>query len=134
MKYPSLIILLCLGLAACKNSPPSTPQEKMLCGRWMTSDKRQNWERFHFKTDGTFTDMLDNGINLRTAETWNAADAELKLRYKHAMLLSLSLASHYHIVTLNDSVLVIATKATRRRKSRQEAFRKMKLNGKFIIE
>jgi len=135
MKYPFLIIVCCLIISACQNRPRNTEKEKMLCGLWMTEGEKYNHERYHFKVDGTFTDTeAGSGSAFREAKTWEVKDGRLALTYKNHILIPFNYTSHYRILSLNDSVLVLTGSANRRHPARNTAFRKMKLGGKFIRE
>lgn len=132
-----LLAVLAITLTSCQRKPrPLSAKEKMLCGRWMVHDQQYNRERFVFKPDRGFQDILFSGNVVhdpRTAEAWKITGDQLSLKFKMRLfIVPVHYTLHYHIDTLNDSVLVIASKATRRFASRTISLKKMKLNGKFI--
>jgi hypothetical protein len=133
MKYPGLIIFLYLIITACSTHPRNTAKEKMLCGQWMTMGEKYNHERYHFKADGTFTDTeAGSGSMFREAKTWEVKDGRLALTYKNHIIVPFNYTTHYRILNLNDSVLVLTGSANRRHPARNMTFKKMKLGGKFI--
>ncbi|MBE9668623.1 hypothetical protein [Mucilaginibacter boryungensis] len=133
MRKLIIVILTGLCLCACQNRPHNTPKEKMLCGQWMTTGEKYNYERYHFKPDGTFTDTeAGSDSPLREAQTWEVEDGQLALTYKNHVVIPFNYTTHYRIISLNDSVLVIAGSSHRRHTRGNMVLKKMKLGGKFI--
>lgn len=132
-----LLAILAILFSSCTRKPhPLSAKEKMACGRWMTSELGNNRERFVFSSDRGFQDLFfSSGMihDRRGTEVWQITGNQLDLKYKMRLfIVPVYYTMHYHITTLNDSVMVIASKATRRFASRIITLKKMKLNGKFI--
>jgi hypothetical protein len=134
MKNLFLISTIILLLTSCQKKQPLTTQEKMLCGHWMMVGRDYNQERYIFKHTGAFVDLFTSGIEgFRAAESWEIRDNKLILTYKSTFILFPFRSNPaYRIVTLNDSTLVLGTRATRRHAAINWSFKKMKLHGKFI--
>ena len=129
MKKLLLIALVAIALTACKRT--LNPQQKLLCGKWMTSDwPHNNHEKFMFKADGTFADIeFANDIagNSLVGDKWKIAGDKLTIRYKHPVLFfNAPYRMVYQIITLTDSVLVIERKSSQRFKAVRLAYKKMK--------
>ena len=132
MKKWAGIVLLCTIIWSCTKHP-TTVAEKMLLGRWVTTDQRYNREWFSFRDDYSFKDTRYGASPIKSPPNpvaFSISGNNLMLKYK--WMYSIRFTTSFRIITLDDSTLIIATRASSRYPSRTYHLKKMKLNGKFI--
>jgi hypothetical protein len=136
MKNLAYITILCMIFGACRSITHDIAKEKMIYGRWVTTDQLYNREWYNFKKDGSFADtrFLEMSDFNSNPKPLLFAISENKLFLKYRTIFNIRTTTHYQILNINDSTMVISTGASKPYPSQTYHLKKMKLNGKFISE
>lgn len=148
-KITFALLVLSFVIAACNNDNKNPDNiNQAFCGRWMTGDSTHpNRERYSFKKDGTFIDVFyanllaaNNNIRLPEPKSWHIAGDQLLLTYSfkrsliHFFSAPFQYTLKYTIKDNTDSSIVLVTTATQRYPEKIINLKRMKLNGKYIME
>ena len=143
------LLVLSFVIAACNSENRNTDSiNQAFCGRWMTGDSTHpNRERYWFKKDGTFIDVFygtllasNNHMRLPEPKSWHIAGNQLLLTYSfkrsllHFFRAPVQYTLRYTIEANTDSSIVLTTMPTPRYPEKIINLKRMKLNGKYIME